>query len=345
MSEARSGKSPSRGRLLVALAVVAGLALATGVAGLLGFHALLAALERIGWRGLAVLSVYTAFPFALLGGAWYVLTPALPVSQWGLFVWARVVRDAATEILPFSQVGGFVIGARTAVLHGLTPVAAASTTVVDVTAELIAQVGFTGLGLALLATRLGGARTGAGLVAAGLIGVALSAAAAVALVVVQRRGGGPLEALARRFFPGAAAPVQAMRGALDTLYAAPLRLGLAVIIHLAAWVASAAGVWLALGVAGVHIFLPAVLALEALVAAVRGAAFVAPMGLGVQEAAYATLGPVLGLPADLAVALSLVKRGRDLVIGVPALLIWQAFEGRRVIARNEADPVAGTTPL
>ena len=41
------------------------------------------------------------------------------------------------------------------------------------------------------------------------------------------------------------------------------------------------------------------------------------------------LGSLFGVDADTALALSFVKRGRDLAIGVPALLIWQAIEGRR----------------
>ena len=93
----------------------------------------LAALARIGWRGFAFLTAYSLLPFALLGSAWSVLTPGLPLRQWAILVWARIVRDSATEVLPFSQVCGFVIGARTAILHGVPPVAAFSTAVVDVT--------------------------------------------------------------------------------------------------------------------------------------------------------------------------------------------------------------------
>ena len=62
---------------------------------------------------------------------------------------------------------------------------------------------------------------------------------------------------------------------------------------------------------------------------VRAAAFVVPGGLGVQEGAYALLAALFGLPVEIAVALSLVKRARDLMIGVPALLAWQVGELRR----------------
>ncbi len=327
-----------RAKVFVALAAVLGLALATAVIGAFGLASVLAALQRIGWRGFAALTAYSILPFALLGTAWFVLTPGLPLRRWTVFVWARVLRDAATEVLPFSQVGGFVVGARAAILQGVTPVAAFSTTVVDVTTELIAQLGFTGLGVAMLAARLSGGRAHGGLIGASVLGLALSAAGAAAFIAAQRRGMGLVEGLARRFLPGAVAGAGAFGRALNALYQRPWRLGAAVAIHLAAWVASAAGAWIALRLAGVDIGLADVLAIEALVTAVRSAAFVAPMGVGVQEAAYALVGPIFGLPAEMSLALSLIKRARDLTIGLPALLAWQAFEGRRLVkGRAEGD--------
>ena len=67
-----------------------------------------------------------------------------------VFVWARMVRDAATEVLPFSQLGGIVFGARAAILQGVAPPLAFASTVVDVTTELLAQIAFVALGLAIL---------------------------------------------------------------------------------------------------------------------------------------------------------------------------------------------------
>lgn len=344
MSDPLRPQVSPRAKVFVALAAILGLALATAVIGAFGLGSVLAALQKIGWRGFAALTAYSAFPFALLGTAWFVLMPGLPLRRWTVFVWARVLRDAATEVLPFSQVGGFVVGARAAILQGVAPLAAFSTTVVDVTTELIAQLGFTGLGVAMLAARLsgGGQSDHGGLIGASVLGLALSAAGAAAFIAAQRRGMGLVEGLARRFLPGAVAGAGAFGRALNALYQRPWRLGAAVAIHLAAWVASAAGAWIALRLAGVAIGLPDVLAIEALVTAVRSAAFVAPMGVGVQEAAYALVGPIFGLPAEMSLALSLIKRARDLAIGLPALLIWQAFEGRRLVkGRTGGDDLTG----
>jgi hypothetical protein len=65
-----------------------------------------------------------------------------------------------------------------------------------------------------------------------------------------------------------------------------------------------------------------------------------PNALGVQEGGLVLLGGMFGIGPDAALALSLVKRGRDLVIGVPALLAWQLVEGRRAWRKG----VLSTTP-
>ena len=317
-------------RIGVVIAVIVGLALATAVAAWVGFGSVFGALQKVGWRGLVVLIGYAALPYMLLGSAWFSLAGE-PVRRWQVFVWSRMVRDAATELLPFSQLGGFVIGARAAVERGIASPAASATTVVDVTTELIAQIGFIGVGIGLLAMRLGAHSIHNALLGAAAIGLVLSGAGAAAFITLQRRGGAMLESLARRFLPQAAAGASDVIAAIEAVYHHRVRIAVAVAFHLSAWVASATGVWLALRFSGVRVDLTAILAIESLVSAVRSAAFVAPMGIGVQEASYAVLGPVFGLPTEFAVAVSLVKRAKDLIIGAPVLLAWQGLEGVRVI--------------
>jgi len=62
------------------------------------------------------------------------------------------------------------------------------------------------------------------------------------------------------------------------------------------------------------------LLLESLGQAIRGAAFAIPGALGVQEGGYLLLAPLAGLPPDAGLALSLAKRARELLLGVPGLL-------------------------
>ena len=318
----------------VILATIAGFVVATLIVGYFGFGAVFKALAVIGWRGLLFLCLYSVVPLILLGSAWFVLDETAPARQWSAFVWGRVVRDAGAELLPFSHLGGFVIGARAAILRGVAPTAVYATTVVDVTAEIIAQLGFTAIGLGLLVLRLGDRSHHSALVGAVVAGMALSAVAAAAFIALQRRGVHLIEQLAARFLPAAADDAGLVGRALHTLYDNPLRIAAAVALHFGAWIASAVGIWLALRLARQDISLEAILAIESLVGAVRSAAFLAPMGIGIQEGAYALIGPLFGLGPELSLALSLLKRARDVGVGVPALLGWQAQEGVRLIGRG-----------
>jgi uncharacterized membrane protein YbhN (UPF0104 family) len=77
------------------------------------------------------------------------------------------------------------------------------------------------------------------------------------------------------------------------------------------------------------------------VQAVRGAAFAIPSALGAQEAGLILLCGIFGIPPDQALALSLVKRAADLVLGVPGLAALQILEGERLTANyscREAQP-------
>ena len=78
------------------------------------------------------------------------------------------------------------------------------------------------------------------------------------------------------------------------------------------------------------------LALEALLCTLRSIAAFVPAALGVQEAGYAMLAPLFGLPAELGLAVSLLKRAREIVIGVPALIYWQVIESRKALAGFDA---------
>ncbi|HEY2401064.1 MAG TPA: lysylphosphatidylglycerol synthase domain-containing protein, partial [Steroidobacteraceae bacterium] len=74
----------------------------------------------------------------------------------------------------------------------------------------------------------------------------------------------------------------------------------------------------------------AAVAIEGLTQAVRHIAFVIPAGLGVQEAALIMFGRAFGIDAELALALSMAKRLREVLLGVVSLLSWQWMEGRQI---------------
>src|SRR5581483_7003315 len=94
----------------------------------IGLKPVLRAFETAGIGGFAVFCAYALALYPLLGGAWFLLLPGLRPACWRAVTWGRMVREAAAEVLPFSQVGGIVIGARACMLHGLTPALAFGST-------------------------------------------------------------------------------------------------------------------------------------------------------------------------------------------------------------------------
>ncbi len=96
--------------------------------------------------------------------------------------------------------------------------------------------------------------------------------------------------------------------------------------------APAGGTWIAFRLVGGEISLANAIALEALLCTIRSIAAFVPAAIGVQEAGYAMLAPLFGLPAEMGLAVSLLKRAREIVLGVPALFYWQSVEGRKALA-------------
>jgi uncharacterized membrane protein YbhN (UPF0104 family) len=85
---------------------------------------------------------------------------------------------------------------------------------------------------------------------------------------------------------------------------------------------------------GGHISIFSAIAIEALLAALRSATVFVPASIGVQEAGYAALMPLFGLGPEIGLAVSLLRRARDVAVGVPVLLAWQAMESRRALTRQ-----------
>jgi putative membrane protein len=244
-------------------------------------------------------------------------------------------------LLPLAAVGGDVIGARLLVQAGAPGGFAAAITIVDVMLQAATQLAFTLLGLGLLVW-LGGDPA---VVQAAAIGVALAVPALGGFWLVQRRGGQRLiEAGLRRLAGGRDWRIF---GALDVvyremhgLYAAPGRLAVSFAVHLGGWIVGAFEVWIALRFMGHPLGFAEALVIESLAQALRGALFVMPGALGVQEGGLIALCAVFGLTAPAALALSLVKRMADVVVGLPGLIAWQVLEGRR-LARTRGHARAG----
>ena len=311
-----------------------------------GAHHVLAALLSVGWRGFALMVVVQLTVTLLLALAWLIILPQPRLRIFPVLYWGRLVREAGGRFLPFLHVGGFVMGARAVSLAGTPKPLAAASTLVDVAAEFTAEVLFAAVGLVVLVAWQPHSDLilplGAGIVVAGL--------AAGIVIALPGRGTRLLRTLAARIGAGeshasssriALGPLDRMASQFDVIYARKMAIVAAVLCHFLGWLGSAGSSWLAFRLLGVPITPVQALGIEALLRAALSMTFFVPGAAGVQEAAYAGLGAIFGLPADISVAVSLLTRARDLVIGLPALLIWQWLEFRVLRRDGRAQAGAG----
>jgi putative membrane protein len=316
-------------RNAIILGLIAGAALLTALVTHYGAHAIAKAVASLGWNGFAVILAAHLLLIGLMGLAWWVLGVGRRDVRPLRFVWGRLMREAASEALPFSQIGGFVLGARALTLSGVAASYSAASMIVDVTAEMVAQLAYTLIGLALLATLQPNNR----LVLPVLGGVMVMTALAAVFVCVQARGAGAVERgamrLAHAWLGAPKSGTCVLQSEIHTLHACPLRLAASASLHLLCWLCNGAEAWLALRLLGTDVTLAQAIVIDSLLYGIRSVAFMIPNAIGVQEGGYVMLGALFGVSPDVSLALSLVRRGRDLVIAVPTLLAWQMLEGRR----------------
>jgi putative membrane protein len=317
-------------RVVSAIAALAGLALIAALIGHFGADAVLRSLRAIGWTGFSVICLIHVAVISVEGIAWRLLVTGVP--RW-IFVAGRLVRDAGSELLPLSQMGGCVLGARVVALAGVRGTVAAASTMADLTLEFLAKLAYMALGISLLIHL----RPDAPLALPITVGLGTTGLFAFAFVILQRHGLNLFDRFARMVGRGwaerTAAGAAALRTALAEIYQRRAGLFGGFVLHLICWIVSAVEVWVALRFAEIPLGFSTIVVIESLLYALRTAAFAIPNAVGVQEGAYVLIGASFGLTPEMALAISLLKRARDLVIGLPALGIWQAFEGGQLWRR------------
>jgi putative membrane protein len=333
-------------RLRVAIGVACGLGAAVFIFAHHDLGEVWRAAAVVGW-GLLGIVLWRFVSLGVASFAWRLLFD--PRRRPGLFVafFARWVSESVNGLLPVAQVGGELARARLA-FHALrrenkpaSGMDAAASVIVDMTLALVAQVLFSLPGLWDL-WRLNDhaiARVAAGIV--------VSILPLLLLIAAQHQGaikGGT--ALARRFGLSRMLADEAGDHPLwARLRARYRRLGLTsgvIALHLVAWTCRAGEVWFALRMMGHPIGLLDAIMIEGLLGAARTAGFLLPAGLGIQEGALLLLCGWVGVPAPTALALALIKRARELGVGIPGLAAWGLAERRRFHRRRHRQRHAST---
>ncbi len=256
----------------------------------------------------------------------------------------RWIREGVNNLLPVAQIGGEFVAARLLQRRGVPLAPAIAGTVADLTMEMVTQIAFTLLGLGLLLHSVGGGGI-AGYVVGGIVVAALVAAGFLGAqwlglaVRIEKR----LMRLGRALGWAGTAQVDGLHAALLACYRRPRRLLLAVLWHSISWLLGGVEVCLALHFLGHDIGLGHGMVIESLGQALKAAGFAVPGALGVQEGGYIVICQLFGLSPEVAIALSLMKRLREVALGVPGLVAWQVRAGaRRAAARAlEGDAVSG----
>ncbi len=242
------------------------------------------------------------------------------------------VRESVNRLLPVANVGGELIGIRLLAQRGVATTTAAASVIVEGLLTLMSLYLFIALGLLCL-LRAAPKFQGVGSILL-CLDIGLPLILAIALLL---RYGAVFERAARllEWVFGREAPwfhllqhSSALDAEIRQFYRPRSRLVRTVSWQLAGLIAGTLETWLALRWLSHPVTLPAALALEALTQAIRNFAFLVPSGLGLQEVGLLALGAVLGIDGPTALALSLVKRMRDILFGVPSLLTWQWLEVR-----------------
>jgi putative membrane protein len=322
----------------VKIAIRAALILGLGVMILLiareGVQAILSLLSRAGWV-LFLLVPLHALPLLLDVLGWRVLIAGR--SRLSALFFIACIREAVTRLLPVASVGGELVGIRLLAQQGLDGTLAAASVIVELAVTLATQYLFVVVGVVCLLQLTDAIPLRGGL----LLGLCASLLLLALFIALLRNGAifGRLERLAERLLGlNAQASSGLWQGArLDAairgLFAAHGRLARALGWQFAGLIVGCTETWLALRWLGHPVGFAAALVLESLTQAARHLFFLVPAGLGVQEAGLIGVGHLLGIGRDVATALSLAKRMREILFGLPALAAWQWIEGRRGLSR------------
>jgi putative membrane protein len=324
-------RSGTIARIWTLLFLLLGFGLMAGLIATEDTAAIGAAIASAGW-GIAFVTLFHLAPMALDAlGLRAVMRPAHRIPLWRLFglYW---IGESINTLLPVAQIGGEFVRTRLLVMCRVPGVNAGAYIVGNLTLGVFTQGVFAIIGLVVLVLQYGkenGAAThaavGAGIILGG-VGLFYLAQRIGLFSIIARvfkaltRGKGWLDLVGNA-------------GELDTAVRAIYHRRGAVLqsmgFQFISWVVGTGEIWLGLHFMGWDVSLLDALMIEALGQAVRSGAFMVPASLGVQEGGFVLLGAVIGLPPEISLALSLIKRVREVAIGVPGLITWQIVEGRR----------------
>ncbi|HXW48483.1 MAG TPA: lysylphosphatidylglycerol synthase domain-containing protein [Xanthobacteraceae bacterium] len=315
-------------------AAILGIALLTGLTAFYGFGPVMAAIAASRWATVFV----TAVRVIVLMGAgvgWWLLLPER-VRGPHIFVLLRFVREAINSFFPLAVVGGDVIGARLLAQFGIATKLAVASVLVDIFIQVVSLIVFVLAGVGIVAGLVGDRM----IVATALVLLAIGVPAVTGFFLALNFGAFEpvvrwLIAFGEKRQWSAFGHVADLGGWLQRIWRNYRGLTESFVVHLATVFFGAIEVWIALKFMNHPVGVMEAIAIESLGQGSRSAAFILPGGLGVQDGAMVAVCAIFGVPAEVALAMALIKRVPDLLLGAPTLLGWQALEGRHYLVMGK----------
>lgn len=296
-----------------------------------GTGIVLATTALVGWSFFLVLAWY-AVPVVGMGLSWALVFPPGEGPPWMRLAYLNYIGSSVNALLPVAAVGGDLVKGLMLAQRGVPGPLAGAVVVADKAAQVISQLAFGLCGVGALIYLEAHADIVTGLLGGTLFFCALLGA----FFWVQGQGlFGFVARHAERMTGGRlwldmVGNATELDRALDRIYRHRARIAGACWWRLAVRFSLVVEVWYLAQLMGHPIGWIEALMLESLVTAVRGMAFAVPGGLGAQEGAFILLAASAGLPTEVALAISLAKRGREIACGAPALLALQWGAGRHL---------------
>ncbi|HEY0799204.1 MAG TPA: lysylphosphatidylglycerol synthase domain-containing protein, partial [Steroidobacteraceae bacterium] len=311
-----------------AIALLLGVAAVVAAVVYTGTAAVVQAVESLRMSGLLVLVLLHLPIVVLMGVAWWLASGHDSPASRPRFVWARFVRDAAGELLPFLQLGGILFGIR-ALGRGRAIAIGVVSASIDGVIELAAKLPYAVAALLTLLALAPQSRL------ARLLSMVLSLALAatgvlVAILLFARRSlSASLQGMARAISARWPAVLALDDGAVgydlqacfQLILSQRGRLWSGFALHLCCWCLGAAEAWVIFRLLGVDLTLSQALAIDGTVVGLRTFGWIVPAAAGVQEASFVLAASVFGIPPAAAIAASFARRARDLLLGVGTLVI------------------------
>ncbi len=326
-------------KLLTLIGAALGTGLTVWLLARFGLGHVLELLHQAGW-GIVLVIAFHLLQVLFSAAGWRAIAGEAPPrpSLAGFFV-LRWVREGVNNLLPVAQVGGEFVVARLLARRGMTLTRATACTICDLSIEMVTQILFTIAGLLTLLALLGRSQVTDEVVG----GIAVACLAALGFVGAQLLGLAGLVERGLTRLAGALGwhgmgELVGLQQAITSLYRSPRNLSLALLHQSVSWLLGSVEVCLALHFLGHDASLGEGLVIESLAQAVKAASFIVPGALGISEGGFVVVGALFGLPPAVSIALALIKRLREIALGLPSLAAWQWLEhhqGRTPTGRPE----------